>query len=400
MIKMLRTYKIELKPTKKQKYIFDDYIGVSRWAYNKFLDINFNNYKKSKGKVKYMSAYAFSKWFNNEYLKDNPNDIWIKDYYAKHVKQAFIDADINMRAFFKHKRGKPHFRSFRKHQGNYFFTKNGNKNTIHYMNNKIKLPKIGWVKFKEKDYLKKDKSRIIKQGRVKEYADRYYITILVEELDSDKSKLEGDAVGIDLGIKEFAILSNKTIYKNLNKTNKLRKLRKQLRRLQRKYARQHRAYKIRLNKNNMERRATTDFNLTVTNTKILKKYSQITNILNDYQNKIISTLVKDKPKYLAIEDLNVSDMMKNRHLSKAIQQEKFYRFRTRLIDKCKWLGIPVHLVNTMYPSSKTCHNCGNVIKDLKLSDRIYKCPKCGYIEDRDINASLNIRDTENFELAY
>ena len=210
----------------------------------------------------------------------------------------------------------------------------------------------------------------------------------------------GDAVGIDLGIKDFAILSNSTVYKNLNKTNKLRKLRKQLRRLQRKYARQYQNYKQRLKENRYERRATTDFNLTVTSTKILKKYSRITNILNDYQNKIIANVVRTKPKYVAIEDLNVSGMMKNHHLSKAIQQEKFYRFRTRLIDKCKWLGIPVHLINTMYPSSKTCHSCGNVMKDLKLSDRIYRCPKCHYTEDRDINASLNIRDTENFELVY
>lgn len=129
-------------------------------------------------------------------------------------------------------------------------------------------------------------------------------------------------------------------------------------------------------------------------------YQRLHNIQNDYQNKIVSTVVRTKPQWVSIEDLNVKGMMKNRHLAKAVSQEGFYNFRTKLVAKCQQLGIPVHLVNRFEPTSKLCHNCGYKKVDLSLADRIYRCPNCHYIEDRDINASLNIRDTENYQLAY
>lgn len=400
------TYKVELKLNNAQKVKIDSYIGVSRWVYNKFIEINNANYKETHDSKSYMNAYTFSKWFNNQYLKDNPEDIWVKDYYAKHVKQAMIDADTNMKAFFRHIRGKPKFRSFKKHQGSYYFCANGKSQPVKYDKYQIKLPKIGFVRYKERDYIPVGKEFRVVSGRIKERAGRYYLTALVEQPEYKKLKLTGEALGIDLGIKDFAILNTGEKYHNLNKTIKLRKLRKRLKRLQRKESRQYQDYKQRLKNNKYERRATTDFNLAVTQDKILKLNGRITNILNDYQDKIIAHVVRTKPQYVAIEDLNVSGMIKNHHLAKQVQHQRFYRFRTRLINKCKWLGIPVHLVDRFYPSSKTCSQCGFYNEEFKsmgqkfLRIRKWTCPNCGSTMDRDINASENICITPKFKLAY
>lgn len=400
------TYKVELNLNTAQRQQIDSYIGVSRWVYNKFIEINKANYKETHDSKSYMTAYTFSKWFNNQYLTDNPEDAWIKRYYSKHVKQAMIDADTNMKAFFNHIRGKPKFRSFKKHQGSYYFCAESKTQPVKYDERQIRLPKIGFVRYKEKGYIPVGKDFRVVSGRVKERAGRYYLTALVEQPDFKKLKLTGKSIGIDLGIKDFAILNTGEKYHNLNKSTRLRKLRKRLRRLQRKESRQYQDYKQRLKENKFERRATTDFNLAVTQDKILKLNGRIANILNDYQNKIVAHVVRTKPQYVAIEDLNVSGMLKNHHLAKQVQQQKFYRFRTILINKCRWLGIPVHLVDRLYPSSKTCSQCGfynDEFKDMGqrfLRIRKWTCPNCGSILDRDINASENICITPKFKLAY
>lgn len=395
MIRILRTYKVEISPTSYQSWLIDKHIGGSRWAYNLFLDINKQRYEDG---YHYMGAYEFSKWFNHEYLRDNPNDLWIKELYAKSVRQAFIDADISIKRFFEHKSRYPHFRSWKRGQGFYYFVKNSKKQTIHVERHRIKLPKLGWVRLKEYGYIPTDsKHFVVKQGRVKYHAGRYYLTCLVDQADPVKLKLIGDPIGIDLGIKEFAILSSKTIYPNKNKDYKVRRCRKRLKRLQRKFSRQFIAFKCRKQK---EGKSATDLNLAKTQLRMQKLYQRLQNIQKDYQNKIVANVVRTKPHWVSIEDLNVKGMMRNRHLAKAIAYQGFYSFRIKLISKCQQLGIPVHLVNRFEPTSKLCHNCGYRKVDLTLADRIFRCPKCHYTEDRDINASLNIRDTKNYELAY
>lgn len=345
-----------------------------------------------------MGAYEFSKWFNNEYLKYNPNDLWVKDLSYKSVVQAFIDADTSMRRFFKHKSRYPHFRSWKRGQGSYYFVKVNKKQIIHVERYRIKLPKIGWIRLKEYGYIPTDAERfVIKQGRIKYHAGKYYLTCLVEQPDPVKLKLTGEPTGIDLGIKEFAILSSKTIYPNKNKDYKVRRCRKRLKRLQRKFSRQFIAFKAIKQK---EGKSATDLNLAKTQLRMQRLYQHLQNIQKDYQNKIIANVVRTKPHWVSLEDLNVKGMMKNRHLAKAIMYQGFYNFRIKLISKCQRLGIPVHLVNRFEPTSKLCHNCGYRKVALTLADRTFKCPKCHYTEDRDINASLNIRDTKNYVLAY
>lgn len=170
---------------------------------------------------------------------------------------------------------------------------------------------------------------------------------------------------------------------------------KKLKREQRSLSRKYEDYK-KLNKN--EREVATRQNIQKQKLKVQKLHHKLDNMRTDYINKVISELVKTKPMWITIEDLNVKGMMKNRHLSKAVAQQKFFEFRTKLTTKCNELGIELRVVNRFYPSSKTCHNCGCVKSDLKLSDRIYNC-ECGYIEDRDYNASLNLRDCQIYKIA-
>lgn len=392
---MLITYQTEIKPTENQAWLIDRHIGASRWAYNLFLDINQQRHEMG---YYYMNAYTFSKWFNNDYLEANPDDSWITDMYAKSTKQAFIDADTAMKRFFKKQSRYPHFRSYKRGQGSYYFVKNSKTQIIACQRHRIKLPKLGWVRLKEFGYIPTDSEHfVIKQGRIKFKAGRYYLTCLVEQAELPKFELTGEPIGIDLGLKEFAILNDGTLYHNQNKSSRVRRIRKHLRRLQRKLSRQYLALKARRQK---EGKSATDLNLAKTQLKVQRLYQRLTNIQSDYQNKIIAAVVRTKPQWVALEDLNVKGMMKNRHLAKAVAQEGFYNFRVKLIAKCQQLGIPVHLVNRFEPTSKTCHHCGLKKADLSLADRVYKCPNCHYVEDRDINAALNIRDTENFELAY
>ena len=212
---------------------------------------------------------------------------------------------------------------------------------------------------------------------------------------TEKSQLNDFGLGIDLGIKEFAVISNGIIKKNINKTAKLKKLEKQLKREQRRLSRRYEDLKKR---NKTMKGGATRQNIQKQVLKVQKIHHRIDNIRTDYINKCINEIVKTKPSYIAIEDLNVKGMMKNKHLSKAVASQKFYEFRNKLEVKCKELGIELRIIDRWYPSSKLCHECGCIKKDLKLSDRKYIC-ECGYHADRDFNASLNLRDALTYKIA-
>ena len=205
------------------------------------------------------------------------------------------------------------------------------------------------------------------------------------------SKNTNEGIGIDLGLKDFAICSNGEKYKNINKTEKIRKIEKKLKREQKKLSRKY---------ENLKKKGgtATKSNIKKQIVKVQKLHHKLDNIRTDYVNKTISNIINQKPKFITIEDLNVKGMMKNKHLSKAVANEKFYEFRSKLAVKCNVLGIELRIVDRFYPSSKLCHLCGSMKKDLKLKDRIYKC-NCGYIEDRDYNASLNLRDCLTYKIA-
>ena len=276
-----------------------------------------------------------------------------------------------------------------------YFVRNNPKD-CYCERHRINIPTLGWIRLKEKGYIPTTKQGyVIKSGTVSQKEGRYYVSVLIDISETEKPQLNNFGLGIDLGIKDFVVVSNGITKKNINKTARLKKLEKQLKREQRCLSRKYEDLKKR---NKIKEGDATRQNIHKQVLKVQRLHHKIDNIRTDYINKSIAEIVKIKPSYITIEDLNVSGMMKNRHLSKAVASQKFYEFRIKLQAKCKELGIELRIVDRWYPSSKLCHECGCIKKDLKLSDRIYKCD-CGYIEDRDFNASLNLRDAVTYKIA-
>jgi putative transposase len=393
VVKILRVYKTEINPTKEQADKIRQTIGVCRFIYNLYLAENKRKYENGE---KFFSYVDFSRWLNHNYLKENPDKLWIKDVSTKSVIHSVINANTAFKNFFKGLSKYPRFKKKDKSDVKMYFVRNSAKEIIECERHRIKIPSLGWVRLKEKGYIPTNhNTHIIKSGTVSYKAGRYYVSVLVEEMQLQKEKLNDFGIGIDLGLKEFAVLSNERIYNNINKTQKIKKLEKKLKREQRSFSRMYESYK----KRKVRDETCTKFNYEKQKLKVQRLYHKLNNIRTDYINKCISEIVRTKPSYIAIEDLNVSGMMKNKHLSKAIRRQKFYEFRTKLTAKCKELGIELRVVDRFYPSSKTCHNCGCVKHDLKLSERVYKCPECGFTIDRDLNAALNLRDFKIYKVA-
>ena len=387
MRKLLKSFKTEINPTEEQKVRIRKTIGTCRFIYNFYLAHNKELHENGK---KFMSSSQFRVWLNNEYLPKHPECSWIKEAYSKSVTQAVNDGQTTFTRFFNHKSAFPNFKKKGRSDVKMYFVRNNPKD-CYCERHRIKIPSLGWVRIKEKGYIPTTKNGyVIKSGHVSIKADRYYVSVLVEILDKAIASHSSKGIGIDLGLKDFAIVSNGKTYKNINKSAKSRKLEKKLAREQRGLSRKY--------ENLKKGGSTQKKNIQKQKLKIQKLYQRIDNIRTDYINKIIAEIVKTKPSYITIEDLNVSGMMKNRHLSKAVASQKFYEFKTKLLAKCKENGIELRIVDRWFPSSKTCHCCKSIKKDLKLSDRLFRCD-CGYIEDRDFNAALNLRDATTYEVA-
>ena len=387
MRKLLKSFKTEIKPTEEQKGKIRKTIGTCRYIYNFYLTHNKELYDKGE---KFMSGKSFSVWLNNEYLPQNPDKLWIKEVSSKSVKRSIENGCIAFTRFFKHQSAFPNFKKKGKSDVKMYFVKNNPKD-CRCERHRINIPSLGWVRIKEKGYIPATKDGyVIKSGHVSIRAAKYYVSVLIEIPNNKIVNNSNEGIGIDLGLKDFAIVSNGKTYKNINKSAKLKKLEKQLIREQRNLSRKY--------ENLKKGESTQKTNIHKQRLKVQKLHHRIDNIRTDHINKTIAEIVKTKPSYITIEDLNVLGMMKNRHLSKAVASQKFYEFRIKLQAKCNENGIELRVVDRWFPSSKTCHCCKNIKKDLKLSDRIFKCD-CGYIEDRDFNAALNLRDATTYEVA-
>ena len=384
---LLKSFKTEINPTEEQKVKIRKTIGACRYIYNFYLAHNKELHDNGE---KFMSGKSFSVWLNNEYLPKNPDKLWMKEVSSKSVKRSIENGCVAFTRFFKHQSAFPNFKKKGKSDVKMYFVKNNPKD-CRCERHRMNIPSLGWVRMKEKGYVPTTKDGyVMKSGHVSIKADRYYVSVLIEIPNNKIANNSNEGIGIDLGLKDFAIVSNGKTYKNINKSAKLKKLEKQLIREQRSLSRKYENLK----KGESTQRA----NIQKQKLKVQKLHHKIDDIRTDYINKTIAEMVKTKPSYITIEDLNVSGMMKNKHLSKAVASQKFYEFRTKLQAKCKENGIELRVVDRWYPSSKTCHCCGAIRKDLKLSDRIFQCD-CGYIEDRDFNAALNLRDATTYEVA-
>ena len=384
---MLKSFKTEINPTPEQKIRIHKTIGTCRYVYNFYLCHNKALYDKGE---KFMTGKGFSVWFNNEYIPNNPDKAWIKEAYSKAVKRSIEDGCTAFTRFFKHQSDFPKFKKKGKSDVKMYFVRNNPKD-CQCERHRLKIPTLGWVRIKEKGYIPTTKDGyMIRSGTVSVKAGRFYVSVLVEIPDVNINNNLNDGIGIDLGLKDFAIISSGKTYRNINKSAGLKKLEKQLIREQRSLSRKYENLK----KGESTQRA----NIQKQKLKVQKLHHKMDNIRTDYINKTIAEIVKTKPSYITIEDLNVKGMMKNRCLSKAVASQKFYEFRKRLKAKCDEKGIELRVADRFYPSSKTCHHCGSIRKNLKLSDRIYRC-ECGYVADRDLNAALNLKDAKTYKIA-
>ena len=386
---MYKSIKIELKLTNEQKIQVNKTIGTERFIYNEYIKYNQEQYELGN---KFVSAFDFSKYINNVYLPNNPDKKWIKDVSSKSVKQAMIYGEKAFKNFFKGLSGFPVFKKKGKNELGAYFLKN-NKKDFEFYRHKIKIPTLKFVRVKEYGYIPKNAN--IKSGTISKIADRYFLSLVMEVEDAIKgsnTNTNTKGLGIDLGIKDTAICSDGKVFKNINKTKKIKKIKKKIKREQRKMSRSVEYSKS----NKIKLKELKNFNKK--KLKVQRLFYKLNCIRDDYNNKIVNEITRTKLKYITIEDLKVSNMMKNRHLSKAIQEQNFYAIRTKLINKCKERNIELRLVDTFYPSSKTCSCCGSIKKDLKLNNRIYKCSNCGLEIDRDYNASINLEKAQNYKV--
>ena len=389
---MFRAYKTEIYPTKEQKIKINRTIGTCRWVYNFYIECNKKLYEEGG---KFMNSTAFSKWLNNEYLPNNPDKSWVKDVSTKSTRKAMDDANRAYKRFFD---GISGFPKFKKKSGNdvkMYFVKADAKNFIACERHRIKVPTLGWVRIKEKGYL--PVKSVIRSGTISKRAGRYYVSVLIDEAANLKETGCGSkGIGIDLGIKDFAIISDGNIIRNVNRMSEIKKTEKKLRREQRSLSRKYEALKHSNKKSDEKLHPGSNIRRQII--RIQKLHQRIDNIRTDRLNKIIWNLVRTKPDFITIEDLNVSGMMKNRHLARSIAGQRFYEFKTKLEYKCELYNIELRHVDRFYPSSKLCNSCGFRKQDLKLKDRVFICDLCWYEADRDYNAALNLRDAKEYKI--
>ena len=398
---MLKAFKTEIDPTEKQKQKIIRSIGVARFLYNQYISYNIRRYRMYQrgmlddNQKRFISAYDFDKYVNNKLRKDFP---WIAECGSKARKKALMNAETAFKKFFSGKSKFPRFKKKSRQDVKIYFPKN-NPGDWKIWRYKIMIPTLKHVRLKEYGYLPVGSNA--SSGTVSYEAGKFYVSVLVDIDENSKYnkdfeafyKQYSDGIGIDLGIKDLAIVSDGKVFKNINKSSRIKRLEKRLRREQRRLSR-----KLEFKKRNGGA-AATSANIEKQKLKVQKLHRRISNIRVDYKNKVVHEIVEQKPRFITIEDLNVKGMMKNRHLAKAVADQRFFSLREKLGRKSKIIGIELRIVDRFYPSSKTCNSCGHIKKDLKLKDRTYICEECGHIEDRDLNAALNLRDAREYRTA-
>lgn len=376
-----------LLPNNKQKTKLFLYANTSRYVYNWAIERERSNYKDGN---KFISDYELRKEFTQ--LKKQEGYVWLSNISNDAMKQSIKDACDAYKKFFKGISKYPRFKS-RKFSTPSFYQDNVK---IRFTETHVKVEgfasslkrnkqKLNWIRLAEHNRIPTNCKYY--NPRIKYDGLNWYITVGVN-YDDCTNEPKNNGIGIDLGIKDLAICSDGKVYKNINKSKKIKRLEKKKRRLQRSISR-----KIK----NSERKGRQTCNTVKAKKKFLKVSHKLTNIRHNYLHQTTSSIVKREPSFICIEDLNVSGMMKNRHLSKAVQQQCFYKFRRQIEYKAAWNNIKIVIADRFYPSSKICYCCGTIKKDLKLSDRIYICECCGNVIDRDYQAALNLKQYgENF----
>ena len=379
---MIKTIQVMLLPNNKQKTKLFQYAGAARFAYNWALNREQENYKNGG---KFISDVDLRKEFTM--LKKKEEYSWLNDVSNNVAKQAVKDACNAYKRFFKGLSKFPKFKS-RKHLVPSFYQDNVK---IQFTGTHVKVEgfavsrkknkqKLNWIRLAEHNRIPSGCK--YSNPRIKYDGLNWWVTVGLEYKDSGTIP-ENEGIGIDLGIKDLAVCSDGQKYQNINKTQSIKKLEKRKRRLQRSISKKY-------DKNKKGGSYCKTGNIIKSEKKLLKLNHRLANIRKNHLHQATSGIIKRKPSFIVLEDLNVSGMMKTRHLSKAVQQQEFYEFRKQTRYKSAWNNIPVIIADRFFPSSKLCSCCGSIKKDLKLSDRIYKC-ECGNVIDRDYQAALNLK---------
>lgn len=371
-----------LVPNNVQNSKMFQYAGAARFAYNWALAREKENYEKGN---KFISDSELRKEFTR--LRNSDEYAWLQNVSNNVTKQAIKDACAAYKNFFKGLQKYPRFKSKKRSIPKFYqdnikikFTDTHVKFEGFSSSKKVNKQKLNWVRLAEHGCIPTDVKYM--NPRISFDGLNWWISVCVEFPDC-KEALSDEGIGIDLGIKDLAICSDTNKYKNINKSKTIKKLEKRKRRLQRSFSRKY-------EQNKKKGKCCKTCNIVKNKKLLLKVNHRLTNIRKNYLNQSTSEIVNRKPRFICIEDLNVSGMMKNRHLAKAVQEQGFFEFRRQLEYKCKDNGIQLIVADKFYPSSKLCSCCGKIKKDLKLSDRTYRCD-CGNVIDRDFQASLNLK---------
>lgn len=386
----MKAYKTEIQPNKRQIELIHQTFGNTRYVYNQFITLNLERIEKRQGVI---SGYDYSKMLNND--PDRPE--WLKKSPSKAIKQAIMNGDKAIWDFLKGDKGEPNFKKKSKDNSFYLI------GTIKVERHRIFLPKLKWVRLKEFGYI----PNTIKSVTVSMKNGRYYISCLSHKTKDERVPTSEQGIGIDFGLKDQFITKNEII-PSVNHSNKVKKLEKRLQQKQRALSRKYEGnmvdkvyYKTGKKKGQLKsfkwkRPLWECKNIAKQRLVVNKLYEHLTRIRTDYNQKALQSILKQKPRFVVIEDLNVKGLMKNKHLSKSISKAQWYMSRLFLTHQCEKLGIELRLVSRFYPSSKLCSNCGYKNKDLKLKDRSWTCPECKVVHNRDVNASINLEQCQTY----
>ena len=379
--------KIKLKPTKEQEILFWKSAGTARWAYNYFLaesERHYQEYLEGRHEHKTLKEGEVRKYINNVLKKTTHT--WLKEVGSNVMKQAVKDANVARDRWFKGISGKPKFKTRHKSKISFYV----NYESLKRVEGGFQGEKIGFVKTTQ-PLPKLTGNQKYSNPRISYDGKNWFLSVGYE-IDEEEVELSNESLGIDVGVKELAVCSNGSVYKNINKSKEVKRLERKLKREQRKLSRKLEANTLKRDKNNRPIYKTPlreMKNIQKQNQVIRQLHKRLTNIRTNHLHQATAEIVKTKPSRIVMETLNIKGMMKNKHLSKAIGQQKLYEFKRQIQYKCKKYGIEFVEADTWYPSSKTCSCCGSIKSDLKLKDRVFKCD-CGFVLDRDLNAALNL----------
>ena len=369
---MILAKKVRIYPTKEQEQKLWQSVGTARFIYNYTLAKQEENYKNGG---KFISDGIIRKELTQ--LKKSEL-IWLNEVSNNVTKQAVKDACNAYKRFFKGLAKKPKFKIRKKSKPSFY----NDTSKLKVKEKKVLIEKVGWIKTNEQIPIdvKYNNPRVT-------YDNKYWYISVGVEVDKKQEELTDISLGIELGLKDLAVCSDGKVFKNINKTKEVKNLEKRLKQKQRQISRKYEINKIKkggscqfIKTKNIEKLENT--------TKLMHR--KLTNIRDNYIHQVTTSIVKTKPYRIVIEDLNVSGMIKNKHLSDSVRKQCFNKFRQYITYKAELYGIGLVIADRFYPSSKTCSECGSIKKDLKLKDRVYRCPHCGVVIDRDYNASLNL----------